>query len=66
MRMIELTEYRGDDPGRPCHVNPEEVAAVRDWNYHSFRPSIAEIVLKSGAVLRVWQTSAQVLKMLRG
>lgn len=54
--MLELSEYRGDEPGRPVFVNPNEIACIRTYCRHSFRPLIGEIVLQSGEKVRVWET----------
>jgi hypothetical protein len=55
MSLATLTEYREDEAGTRLYVNPSEVAAVREWKYHSFCSPITEIVLQSGVKLHVWQ-----------
>lgn len=62
--LVSFTEYNDAEHAATCHVNPAEVAAVREWRYHSFRPSITEIVLQSGQKLHVWQNVEAVVKRL--
>lgn len=54
--MIQFDGYNGDNAGTPVFVNPEDVACVRAFRYHTFRPAIAEIVLRCGEKIRVWET----------
>lgn len=55
MSRVEFSEYRDEDRSGKVFVDPNEVAAVREWLYHSFRPSITEIVLTTGEKVRVWE-----------
>lgn len=55
MSRVEFCEYRDENSSGKVFVDPNEVAAVREWRYHSFRPSITEIVLVSGEKVRVWE-----------
>jgi hypothetical protein len=64
-KLVELTEYRDEMlSGSKVYVNPDEVAAVREWRYHSFRPAIAEVVLQCGRSIKVWQDVETVMKRL--
>ena len=59
--MIDFSEYISDErPGQPVFVNPNEIACIRTYAYHSFRPLIGEIVLQSGEKIRVWETVEQI------
>ena len=60
-----LTQYDDREcDGAPISINPAEVACVRPWQYHSFRPAISEIVLKCGEKIHVWQDRETVVKRL--
>ena len=56
--MIELNEYREhDNAGRTLViVNPDEIAAVRYYQYRSFRDAIGQVVLKCGTTINVWES----------
>lgn len=58
--VIEFREYVEDEPGRIVFVNPHEIACIRTFCRHSFRPLIGEIVLQSGEKIRVWETVEQI------
>ena len=65
--MISLTlhvEYSECSDGRKVHVNPSEIAAVQDYRYHSFRNPIAQITLKCGDKIKVWDSVATVLNKI--
>lgn len=67
--MIELSEYREDEGGTPVIVAIDEIAAIRKWKYHSFRPAVSEIILQSGQKIRVWDVIEVVvakIKKVRG
>ena len=67
--MIQLTEYKEDEAGTPVIVAIDEIVHAREWKYHSFRPAISEIVLKSGQKIRVWDVIEVVvakIKKVRG
>lgn len=65
MARIEFSEFQSDDrPGTKVFVHPHEVAAVREWKWHSFRPAIGEIVLTSGEKVRVWETAEAINRRL--
>ena len=48
MAMIEFVKYRGYDPSCKVSVDPNQVIAVRDGQYHSVKSAITEIVLVTG------------------
>ncbi len=66
--MIQLSECRGDDYGphleRRVLVNPNEIACVRAYCRHSFRPLVGEIVLQNGEKIRVWETVEQIQRLI--
>lgn len=65
MARIEFSEFKSDDrAGTKVFIDPHEVAAVREWNWHSFRPAIGEIVLTSGEKVRVWETAEAINRRL--
>lgn len=65
MPLVEFTEYNAyGDTHTKVRINPQEVAAVREWQYHSFRPAISEIILKSGKKIRTWEDVDCVTKKL--
>lgn len=65
MNLASFPEYVNNEARTPtCHVNPNDVAYVRAWKYHSFREPIAEIGLKCGTKLHVWLPVESVVKRL--
>ena len=64
--MIVLTQM--DDELRTLGgmlVNPAEVATVKPYHYHSFRPASGSVVtMNSGESFRVHESPAQVLNMI--
>lgn len=65
MHLAAFPEYVDDADSQTVYVNPAEVACVRGWKYHSFRPAIAEIVLQSGKAVHVWLEADAVVKRLK-
>ena len=62
--FIPLTKYTHNCDEEVVYVNPEEVACIQPWQYHSFRPAISEIVLKCGEKVYVWQDVETTIKLL--
>lgn len=62
--MLRLSEYN-ETRCATVLIEPSDISCVREYAYHSFRPLIAEIVLKSGASVKVWETVGQVEAMLK-
>jgi hypothetical protein len=63
--LVRLTQYSEENEDASVYVNPEEVASVRPWKYHSFRPAISEITLRCGSTIRVWQDVERVASLFR-
>ena len=63
-KLREFSEYREDGRCLKVYVNPDDVMAVRAWAYHSFRPSIGEIILRHGEKLHVWETEEEIQRRL--
>jgi hypothetical protein len=54
--LLKLSEFRGDGNGSSAvFINTDEVAFIRKWNYHSFRPAITEVGLNTGEKIHVWE-----------
>lgn len=64
-KLREFSEY-GDDGeyGRKCYVNPDEVMAVKEYRYHSYRPAIGQIILRNSVVVKVWETVEEIRSRL--
>jgi hypothetical protein len=64
---VRFNEYHDRPaPGNesPIWIETADVAVVREWRYHSFRPAITEIILKCGEKIHVWERVENVAKYL--
>ena len=64
-KLKEFSQYTDDgEPGRACYVNPDDVMAVTEYQYHSFRPAIGRIILRNGVSVTVWETGDEIRRRL--
>ena len=64
--MIQLTRYSaetGVDEDRII-MQPEEIACVATYHYHSCRDPISIITLRCGKEIKVWETVDTVLNKM--
>lgn len=54
IQLLKLREYSESDISNDVYINPSEVASIKTWKYHSYRPSISEIILNNGEKIHVW------------
>ncbi len=48
---------------RPVFINPSEIACVRSYLYHSFRPPIGEVILYNGTKIRTWEDAEEIARL---
>lgn len=63
--MLELSEFKGDNLGSTrVFIDPAEIMCIREYAYHSFRPLISEITLRTGQEIIVWETVGHVRHLI--